>query len=67
MSRGAVTVTVAGEMSVALRCEFDDLEISVGRGVTRIRLPHADPSMLHGVIERVGLLGLELLDVQREA
>jgi hypothetical protein len=67
MSPGAVLVTVAGEMSPALRREFDDLEISVGHSVTHLRLPSDDPSMLHGVIERIGSHGLELLDVQREA
>ena len=58
-------ITVAGEMSAALREEFDDLEVSLGHSVTRIRLTGGDPSVLHGVIHRVESLGLELLDVQR--
>ena len=58
-------ITVAGEMSGALRAEFDDLDVAVGHSVTSIRVPGSDPSVLHGVINRVQLLGLELLDVQR--
>jgi hypothetical protein len=58
-------ITVAGEMSGALRAEFDDLDVAVGHSVTTIRVPGSDPSVLHGVINRVQLLGLELLDVQR--
>jgi len=66
MNRRTVLITVAGEMSAALRDEFDDLEISVGHSVTRLRLAGDDPSMLHGLIHRVESLGLELLDVQHE-
>ena len=58
-------ITVAGEMSGALRAEFDDLDVEVGHSVTTIRVPGSDPSVLHGVINRVQLLGLELLEVQR--
>ena len=61
-----VLVTVAGEMSAALGAEFDDLEVTVGHGVSRIRVVGGDPSRLHGVIHRVEALGLELLDVRRE-
>lgn len=61
-----VLVTVAGEMSVALCAEFDDLEVTVGHGVSRIRVAGGDPSRLHGVLHRVETLGLELLDVRRE-
>ena len=62
----AIVITVAGEMTAALRAEFDDLEVSVGHSVTRLRLASDDPAALHGVIHRVESLGLELLDVQRE-
>ena len=65
MSPGVV-VTVAGEMSPALRREFDDFEVSIDRSMTRIRLPDADPSMLRGVLDRIESLGLELLHVQQQ-
>jgi hypothetical protein len=65
MKRGVVVITVAGEMSAALRSEFDDVEITVACGVTRIGVP-GDPSWVHGIIHRLELLDLELIDVQRE-
>lgn len=67
MTGRVVVITVAGEMSAALRDEFDDLEVTVGHSVTHIRLGKVDPSALHGVIHRVESLGLELLDVHRES
>jgi hypothetical protein len=66
MSRRTVVITVAGEMSAALRGHFDDLETSLGHSVTHIRVASGDPSMVNGVIHRVEALGLELLDVQGE-
>lgn len=67
MTGRVVVITVAGEMSAALRDEFDDLEVTVGHSVTHIRLGNPDPSALHGVIHRVESLGLELLEVHRES
>ena len=66
MTTSGVVVTVAGEMSAALRREFDDFEVAIGRSVTRIRSASVDPSVLSGLIHRVESLGLELLEVQRE-
>jgi hypothetical protein len=65
-SGGAYVITVVGELSPSLRAAFDDVEISVGHSVTRLRLASCDPSVLHGVLQRVDALGLDLLDVQRE-
>jgi hypothetical protein len=65
-SMSEVVVTVAGEMTATLRDEFDDLDLTVGRGVTHIRVRNSEPSVLNGVIHRVASLGLELLDVQRD-
>ena len=45
------------------RAEFEDVEVTVDRSVTRLRLVSADPSVLHGVLNRIDALGLELLDV----
>jgi hypothetical protein len=66
MNARGVVVTVAGEMSAALLDEFDDFEVIVGRGVTRVRAASADPSVLNGLIHRVESFGLELLEVRRE-
>jgi hypothetical protein len=65
VGRGDVVIRVAGEMSAALRAEFDDLGVSVDRGVTRLSL-RGDAAAVHGVIHRLESLGLELLDLERE-
>jgi hypothetical protein len=63
VSRRDVVITVMGEMSDALRAEFDDLRIVVEHGVTRIHVAAADPPALHGVLHRLEAFGLDLLDV----
>ena len=62
MSRRGVAITVAGEMDDALRDEFEDVEVTIGRGVTQ-HLRHADPAALHGLLHRIDAFELELLDV----
>ena len=63
MSRHIFVITVTGELDQRLCDEFEDVGISVARGVTRFELVSPDPSALHGVLHRVELLGLELLEV----
>jgi hypothetical protein len=63
VSRQAFIITVTGEMDQALRNEFEDVEITVECSVTRLRVDSADASALHGVLNRIDALGLELLDV----
>ena len=65
MSRQVFVITVTGEMDERLRKEFEDLEIAIEHGVTRLRVVSVDPSVLHGVLNRIDLLGLELLDVHQ--
>ena len=67
MSRQVFVVTVTGELDRQLREEFEDVEVTVGRGVTHLHVVSPDPSVLHGVLHRVELLGLELLDVRPAA
>ena len=63
VSRQDVVITVKGEMDEPLRGEFEDVDLSVDHGVTRLRVVAADSSLLHGVLHRIDALGLELLDV----
>ena len=65
MGHQVFVITVTGEMDERLREQFEDLEITVEYGVTRLHLVSADASVLHGVLNRIDLLGLELLDVHR--
>lgn len=57
-------ITVAGEMDDVLRNEFEDCEVVTRHGVTQIRLADVDAAVVHGVLHRVGVLGLELLGVR---
>ena len=67
MDAQVYVVTVAGELDPVLRHEFEDFEVHVARGVTRIHFTSGDASVLHGVLRRVEALGLELLDVHPSA
>ena len=64
MSARLAVITVAGELDDVLREQFDDVETTVEHGVTRMRVPSPDPSVLHGLLHRLEVLGLELLDVR---
>jgi len=64
MSRRVYVVTVTGELDAALQAQFDDVEMTCNRGVSRLRVVSADPSVLHGLLNRVDALGLQLIDVR---
>ena len=64
MSHEVFVVTVAGEMDGVLGEHFDDLALTVGHGVSRVCVTCPDPSVLHGILNRLTALGLELLDVR---
>jgi hypothetical protein len=53
-------ITFAGQAGDALRAEFDDCEIAVGRGTTtlRVELPH--PAALAGFVLRLTSLRLQV-------
>jgi hypothetical protein len=64
VSRQVFIVSVTGEMSAALREQFDDVDVTVEHGVSRLRVMCPDSSVLHGVLNRIDALGLELIDVR---
>ena len=64
MTRGVFLISVTGEMDEALREEFDDVDVMVDHGVSRMRVVCPDSSRLHGVLNRIDALGLELIDVR---
>jgi hypothetical protein len=64
MSRQVFVITVTGEIDHALREQLEDIDVTVERGVTRLRIVSPDPSVLHGVLHRLEVLGLELIDVR---
>jgi hypothetical protein len=67
-TRGAVRPTsycivVRGELSQRFSNAFDGMTLVAGAGQTAITGPVVDQAHLHGLIDRVGELGLELVSV----
>jgi hypothetical protein len=58
-------ITVRGRIGPALVDAFDGMTVSVAGADTLLRGQVVDQSALHGVLERIESLGLELLDVRR--
>jgi hypothetical protein len=56
-------IRVKGEMSPKLRDAFDDVELTIDRSITRLRVVGRDTSTLHGILDRLESFGLELIDL----
>ena len=64
MSPRTYEITFAGEAVPAIVGAFEDFDVSVGPGMTTLRAQLPDQAALHGTLNRVMSLGLELLQVQ---
>ncbi len=56
-------ITFAGQADTVVRAEFDDCEVSVGPDTTTLHRELPDQGALHGLIQRIADLGLELIGV----
>jgi hypothetical protein len=56
-------IVVAGELSRRFAPAFDGMTVQCAGGQTAITGVVADQSQLHGLLDRVGDLGLELVSV----
>ena len=56
-------IPFVGRADAVARAEFDDCEVSVGPDTTTLLRELPDQGALHGLIQRVADLGLELIDV----
>ena len=56
-------IVVRGELSRRYVPAFDGMTLAAGEGQTAIIGPVIDQGHLHGLLDRVGELGLELLSV----
>jgi hypothetical protein len=65
--RGAVTyrLVVRGELDARYACLFDGLNLARVEGTTVLTGEVVDQAHLHGLIERIEELGLELLEVHQ--
>ena len=64
---GTYVITVRGVRGSLGAGVFDDTEMSVVGDTTVLRRAGADQAALHGLLQRIQDLGLELLDVHRES
>jgi hypothetical protein len=67
-TRSAVRLTcyqivVRGELSQRFAMAFEGMTLAAGDGQTAITGPVVDQAHLHGLLDRVGELGLELVSV----
>ena len=60
-------LALRGEPGPVTRAAFPEFELPCERGLTVFRGEFVDQAGLHGVIERVNSLGLELVDVRHIA
>ena len=56
-------ITFLGQADSMLRTEFEDCEVSIGRGTTTVRAELLDRGALSGLMERINSLGLDVIDV----
>ena len=56
-------ITFTGQAGATLRAEFDDCDVTVGRGMTTLRAELPDEAALAGLIQRITSLRLEVIDV----
>ena len=56
-------VTLRGEPGPVLRAAFPEFELRGGSGLTQLRGEFVDQAALHGLMERISSLGLELVDL----
>jgi hypothetical protein len=57
-------ITFAGEAVPAIVCAFEGFEVNVGVGITTLRAQLRDQAALHGTLDRLMALGLDLLEVK---
>jgi hypothetical protein len=67
MITGDYSIVIDGEFTTDLQQAFAPAEVTVGWGKTVLHIRDADQAALHGLIDRLGDLGLTLLDVHCES
>lgn len=56
-------IVVRGELSKRYQLAFEGMTLATGDGQTAITGPVVDQAHLHGLLDRVGALGLELVSI----
>jgi hypothetical protein len=60
-------ITFTGQAGSTLCEEFDDCEVTIGRGITTLRAKLPDQEALAGLLQRITGLGLEVIDMHISA
>lgn len=60
-------ITFAGQAGAALREEFDDCEVTIGKGTTTLRVELPDPSAFAGLMQRIAALRLDVIHAHQVA
>lgn len=61
----AYEIRIKGGISEQLLAAFERMEATVGANETVLRGPPLDQAALHGLLDRIQALGLELIEVRR--
>lgn len=67
MTEGTYLITVRGVAGPAVRAALDGVAVSAAGDTTVLRRAGTDQAALHGILQRIQDLGLELLDVHLES
>jgi hypothetical protein len=57
-------IVVRGELSERYAMAFEGMEMEIGEGLTVLTGEVKDQSHLHGILDRIGALGLTLMSVE---
>jgi hypothetical protein len=60
-------ITVRGAAGPSVRALFDDVQLSVVGDTTVMRRAGTDQAALHGLLDRIRDLGLEVIDVHLDS
>lgn len=58
-------IRIRGKVGSSVLASFDDMDAAIRPAETVLRGTIADQAQLHGVLERIQLLGLELIEVRQ--
>jgi hypothetical protein len=65
MTTGTFEIRIRGRVSDNLLATFGEFDAEVEPAETVLRASHLDQAALHGVLERVRSLGLELVEIRQ--
>ena len=58
-------IRISGRVGNSALASFEDMEAAIRPAETVLRGEVADQAQLHGLLERIQLLGLELIEIRR--